>query len=80
MEESESSRNSSICSDDSDEPTLLCSSTEVSEELYLSPPTEVSPYRFEPIYSFGEPGSTTNSSLLSETEYSGAICVGNTDW
>jgi len=78
MEESDSSRNSSIFSNDSDERTSTSSSTEMDEELYLSSPTAVSPYRFEPLYnSDEEPGPSTivSSSLLSETEeYSYFLC------
>jgi len=80
MEESDSLHNSLTFSNDS---TSICSSTDANKELYLSPPTELLSYRFESIYSSDEepgPTNSANSSLLSETEYSGVSHVGNTDW
>ena len=84
MVESGSSRNSSFSSNDSDESSSTYSSVEASEELHLSLPSEVLPYRFEPIYNSDEepagPSTSESFSLPTETEDSEVSRVGNTDW
>ena len=71
MEESDSSRNSSIFSNDSDEPAHQ-------QRWTKSCTYQVSPYRFEPLYNSDEelgPSTIVSSSLLSETEeYSYFLC------
>ena len=54
MAESDSLHNSSYSNSDLEESTSTYLSTEASEDLYLSLPAEVSPYRFEPVYDEGE--------------------------
>jgi len=73
MAESDSSRNSSYSSSNSED-----SSTEASEDLYLSLLAEVSPYRFKQVYDVGKEPSS--SSVPTETEDLGVSRVGNTDW
>ena len=66
MEHDGSSTVSSVSDNDSDDSISSCSSVEASEELYLSVPTEVSPYRFEPVYSRDEePGSSSVPMIVS---------------
>jgi len=84
MEESDNSRKSSYCSNDSDESASTCSSTEDSEELFLSLPsslpTGVSPYRFEPVYDPGKEPSTISVVLPTDMEDPEVSRVGNTEW
>ena len=82
MAESDSLHNSSYSSSDSEESTSTYSSTEASEDLYLSLPAEVSPYQFEPVYDAGEEpsSSSSSSSIPTEMEDFGVSRVGNADW
>jgi len=80
MEESDSSHNSSYCRSNSDESASTCSSTEDSEDLFLSLPTGVSPYCFEPVYDPGKEPSTISVVLPTDTEDPEVSCVGNTKW
>ena len=84
MEESDSLRNSLYCSSDLDQSTFTFSSTEDSEDLFLSLPlslpTGVSPYCFEPVYDPGEEPSTISVVLPTDTEDPEVSCVGNTEW
>ena len=84
MEESDSSRNSSYCRSDSDESASTCSSTEDSEELFLSLasslPTGVSPYRLKPVYDPSEEPSTISVILPTDMEDPEVSRVGNAEW
>jgi len=78
MAESDSSPNYSSRSSDSEESTSPYSSTEASDYLYLSLPTEVLPHWFDPVYDVGKEPSSC--SVPTETEDLGVSHMGNTDW
>jgi len=83
MAESDNSRESSVADSESDDSQSTSLSSVGDEELLLtSGPSEILPYRFEPVYEsrLEDTGESSGVSARVETEDTEDDRVGNTEW
>ena len=81
MAESDSCSDSLVDDSDSDDSQLTSLSSVAGEELLLTGPSEVMPYRFEPVYESRLEEREESFSLLAvEREDTEADRIGNIDW